>query len=594
MAKISEKDHEALNLVLDRFQRSEDYCQEWHDQAKYQYEQYRFYKRPYQYPFKHNVKDRLTFTIVEVLTARMMKTLFAVEPFLSMVPVEKNDSPIAKQLEKVINILFSNPDRELFLEFTDFVKQNLIYGTSFFSPAPMFDTSNWKFKGFHFDCEDFQDIFPDPAAKRLSRARWCIKRSIQYWDELKDLEKSGVYKNVDMVKADTVAEWDDPVQNRLSEIGKSSEVNYADPKTGRIEILDYFEEGHIITVGARKVVLRDTRREKGSRATKDAMGEATKKQSVLPYDLPLIDLRFVPVPREFFGIGIPEILEDDQETIDLLRSQRLDNLDLAINKLFKLRINSDTDPDSIFAAPGGIIPVTDMSDLEEFKISDVTASAYTEADATKRNAEDSVGEWGYGRGETPTHRETATGITKLQEANLIRFDLALKIHEFSAVRSLGKKGIQMIHEYMAQSDYEDLIGEDDAGFYKYSMDDLLEMINIVPVGSAVTANKDTRSAQIQSMHQALSAKTPDITMKNQPTAYVVDQYEVDMTMLDDLDIMNKEEILVKQKKPTPPQPQPRPQQGAPGPPPPGQRPPMGAPMPGGPMGPPQSGGGIPF
>jgi hypothetical protein len=488
----------------------------------------------------------------------------------------------------VINILFSNPDREFFLEFTDFVKQNLIYGTSFFSIAPMFDTSNWKFKGFHFNCEDFQDIFHDPAAKRLSRARWCIKRSIQYWDELKDLEKSGVYQNVDMIKGDTVAEWDDPVTERLSDIGKSSEVNYADPKTGRIEIFDYFEEGHIITVGARKVVLRDTRRKRDGRATKDSMGKATKKLSVLPYDLPLIDLRFIPVPREFFGIGIPEILEDDQETIDLLRSQRLDNLDLCINKLFKLRINSDTDPDSIFAAPGGIIPVTDMSDLEEFKISDVTASAYTEADATKRNAEDSVGEWGYGRGETPTHRETATGITKLQEANLIRFDLALKIHEFSGVRTITKKSVQMVREYMSQGDYENLIGEDDAGFYKYSMDDLMEMINIVPVGSAVTANREARSAQISAMHGALSAKTPEITMKNQPTAYVVDQYKVDMAMLDDLQVMNKEEILVKQAKPTPPQPQPRPP----------ARPPGGAPAlppaPGGPMGPPQQGGGIPF
>lgn len=587
--KISEKDQEALGLVLDRFQRSEDYCKAWHDQAKYQYEQYRFYKHPSKYPFKHNVKDRLTFTIVEVLTARMMKTLFAVQPFLSMVPVEKEDAKISKQLEKVISVLLSNPDRELFLEFTDFVKQNLIYGTSYFSPAPLFNVDNWKFSGFHFDCEDFLDIFPDPAAKRLSRARYVIKRSIRYWDELKELEKSGVYHNVDMVKGNTVNDWDNSVNNRLGDIGKNTGMDYNDPETGQIEVLDYFEAGHIITVAGRGVVLRDTRREKKSQAGVDSFGEPTKTASVLPYDLPLVDLRFIPVPREFFGIGIPEILEDDQETIDLLRSQRLDNLDLAINKLFKLRINSDTDPDSIFAAPGGIIPVTDMSDLEEFKISDVTQGAYTEADATKRSAEDSVGEWGYGRGETPTHRETATGIVKLQEANLIRFDLALKLHEFTAVRSLGKKCVQMIHEYMPQEDYEKILGEEDAGFYEYSMDDLLEMINIVPVGSAVTANKDTRSSQIQAMTQALATKTPEVTMKNQPTAYVVNQYEVDMLMLDDLDILNKDEILVKQEVPPPPPPQPPkpPQGGAP------PRP-QGPPMPGGPMGPPQPGGGIPF
>ena len=77
-----------------------------------------------------------------------------------------------------MNILLSNPDREFFLEFTDFIKQNLIYGTSYFSITPRFNTDTWGFDGLNFDCEEYLDIFPDPQAKRLTRARYVIKRSI--------------------------------------------------------------------------------------------------------------------------------------------------------------------------------------------------------------------------------------------------------------------------------------------------------------------------------------------------------------------------------------------------------------------------------
>ena len=99
------------------------------------------------------------------------------------------------------------------------------------------------------------------------------------------------------------------------------------------------------------------------KAVKDRLITA---RTALPYNIPIVDVKCVPVPREFFGIGVPEVLEDDQEYIDILRSQRLDNLDLILNKMFKVRIGSDTDPDMIYSAPGGIIPVSIWMTLMSF------------------------------------------------------------------------------------------------------------------------------------------------------------------------------------------------------------------------------------
>lgn len=589
----AEKDLDTVKMVIERFMRSEAYCKAWHDNGEKWYKRYRFYRESGKYPYKHNVKDRLTFTIVEVMAAKIMKALFAMQPFISVVPTEKADVPIARQLEKVIDTIINNPEREFFLEFLDFVKQNLIYGTSFLSVTPRFNLEDFTFDGVNFDCEDYFDIFPDPACKRLSRAKFIIKRSIRYWDELKILEKKGVYKNVDDIKADTVADFDHKVKDRLSEVGLQTGVDYSDPVTGEVEILDYFEEGNIITVGARKVLLRDTKKNIGKKASGDYFGEATEVRSALPYHLPLVDVKCVPVPREFFGIGVPEVLEDDQLYLDLLRSQRLDNLDLLINKLFKVRIGSDTDPDMIYSAPGGIIPVTNMDDLDEFQISDVTGSSYKEQEVVVGRANDAIGQYGYGRGEQPARRETATGIVKLQEAAQNRDDLYNKLYEFTGIRPLGKKVVQIIREYMTQDQYERIIGEPDAGFYQYTQEELFQALDVVPQGTSITANKETRAQQVGEATDVLIGVDPMRAQNNNPP-FAINLKKVLEEKLGVLDIKSKDDILVDMPPPPPPQPAPPPQGGMPGPgmpPPQGGMPPMGGPpMP--PQGMPM--GGMPF
>lgn len=558
-----EKDYEALSLVMDRFYRSEGYAKSWMDRGEDWYKRYRFYKSPGKYPYKHNVKDRLTFTICEVMTSRVLQALFAVQPFLSVVPREGDDYRMAKQLEKVIDVLISDPNREFFLEFADFVKQCVIYGTSYLSVTPRFNTDTWDFDGLNFDCEDFFDVFPDPACKRLSRAKYIIKRSIRYWDELKELEKLSIYHNVDAIKSNTVADFDHKVKERLMSIGLATGVDYADPKTGEVEILDYFEGGHIITVGARGVVLRDTKRDIGKRASSSAFGEVDKIDSVLPYHLPLVDIRLIPVPREFYGIGAPEVLSDDQHYIDLLRSARLDNLDLVINKLFKVRINSDIDPDTIFSAPGNIIPVTNMDDIDEFRVTDVTGSAYQEEEAVKTNANDAIGEHPYARGEPPVRRETATGITRLQEATMTRFDTVLKIMEFTAIRSIGQKVIQIIHEYMTPQQYARIVNPRSAEeqgsieqFFSLDKEELMKQVDVVPIGSSITSQKEVRSQQIMQAQQLLMGLQPQMTQMNNPP-FTVNLLEVAKMSLEDLDIRNIDEILQEQ----PPQPPGQPQMG---------------------------------
>ncbi len=530
---------DTLKMILLRFQRSEEYCRPWHDKGKEHYEQYRSYKDPQENPYRNNVYDRLTFTLVESHVSRMMQTVFAVDPFLSVLPVDRDGDPaIAKQLEKCLATLNSNPDRELFLEMKAFEKQNAIMGTSYLNVFPLFDMrpaakkskkkQPFFFDGVGIDCQEFMDVFPDPSGKRVSRCRWLIKRSVEYYDELIDLQKSGVYKNVERVRDDE-AHIDDKVKERLGDIGFTSFDQYYDPITNRVEILDYFEDGHVITVGARKTILRDSR-EKGD--------------PVLPYHLPVIDIRLVEVPGEFFGIGFPEILKDDQEYINLLRSGRLDNLDIIINKLFKYRPTSTTSLSTIVSYPGARMPVDDMGDIQEFPMSDISGSIYEEEDRIRMTAQDSVGEQDLARGINNQNERTATGIMALQQATMTRFDVHVKTFEFSAVRQFGKKEAQIVRQFMPQAQYEQIIGEKDAGFYKMSLEDIFDLYDILPVGSSVTANRELRVQQVQQAQDMLFNLPPEVAQQN-VTPFNIDLYEVAKLGLDSLEIKNSEELIPK-------------------------------------------------
>jgi hypothetical protein len=140
---------------------------------------------------------------------------------------------------------------------------------------------------------------------------------------------------------------------------------------------------------------------------------------------------------------------------------------------------------------------------------------------------------------------------------------------------------------MTQEQYERIIGEPDAGFYKYSQKELFQALDVVPQGSSITANKETRSQQIEKAVGLLQNVDPQMAMNNPVQPYVVNMYEANKMSLEDLDVKNVDDILVKQEPPPPPPPA-APPQGM-GPPPMGGMPPQGGGMPP-PMGPPPQGG----
>jgi hypothetical protein len=249
----------------------------------------------------------------------------------------------------------------------------------------------------------------------------------------------------------------------LEEVGLT---NYHPDDDNDVEVIHYFSGGHVISIGDRKVILRNSN---------------TKGIRPFPYDMPLVQYKYMPVPLEFFAMGIPEVLEALQEDKNLIRSARRDNIDLCINKILKARSGADINFDLIKYYAGAIWPLENLTDIEEMDQADVTQSSYQEEAMRASDMENALSLFGYARGQTPEHSEQPTTVMKLQQASLNRLDLAVKLCEFTTLQNIATRIIMLTRRFMEKDDYEAIVGGQDAGFFKMSEEDIKRFYFFTPM-----------------------------------------------------------------------------------------------------------------
>jgi ribosomal protein L12E/L44/L45/RPP1/RPP2 len=331
------------------------------------------------------------------------------------------------------------------------------------------------FDYLHLDAPHPFLMYPEPGPKRLSRSNWLIKRSFETFETLKAWEKDGVYKNLgDLQKGDKTSETD-PVEKLLSDIGMGS-VEY---NVNKIELLDCFSDGDVVTIANRRAIIRDT--------TEDA---------IRPYsfDLPALDCRFAGAPGEFDGMGAMEVTKPLQKELNLLRSQRRDNVALILNKLFKYDMMAgEVDLTTLYSAPGNVI-VEQGDCISEMPINDITASSYKEEQSLIYDLQSVLSFWDYGRGATPRRKETATGIIRLQQAAQARNEWHLRKLDAYILQPLCRRIITYLRESLPKADAVAIVGKDYIEginkFYALETRDLRRLLHVRPMTDSISSIKE--------------------------------------------------------------------------------------------------------
>jgi hypothetical protein len=557
MPRPSDAEFEKLKWLLERLNDSEDFCRPYFDRAKRHYRLYRFGSAvdADDWPYVNRAQSRDILAFCEDTTALLIQTLFATTPFFSVIPRELNllqtmfdqidPVKIGQQIEKCLDYQVGHEDTEFFPEILDFYKGGHIFGNGYIGVYPKLD-ANGEFRLPKLDTIDFWDVLPIAGAKRMTKARGVFIREFKSIDELLEDQGKGFYKNVDKIRSRTSGDEENWHKALLEEIGMT---NYSVSNEGDIEVIHYISGGHVITFADRRIILRDST-EPPEPTEEDLVlqdyGEPPQQTIVKPwpYNMPVVQYKYMPVPLEFFAMGIPEVLEVLQEDKNLIRSARRDNIDLVINKIIKVRQGSDTNIEMMKYYAGAVWPHENLNDSEVVEIGDVTQSSYQEEMMRTGDMENALSLFGYARGQTPQHSEQPTTVMRLQQASLNRLDLAVKLAEFTTLQNIAFRIVMLTRRFMSQGTYEAIIGEKDAGFYRLPEEIIRRCYHFKPIGSSVSNIKEVRQQQIQYAIEALMNVPPEMATLN-VTPFTVDRYELLNTALDNLDIKNRERILVK-------------------------------------------------
>jgi hypothetical protein len=492
----------------------------WETRWREYYKLYRSYRDPNLYPFKSNVFVPYVFSIIESLVPKMLGTIFNTRPIISVQARQGASEQLAHILERVLEYQLDEEQLEFFTKVLTFFKECCCYGTSFMKVIPRFNDDD--ISSFNFiDVEpiDLFNIFPDYRATSMRKMKYIIQLSYMDLDELYDLERQGFYKNVGDVEHYIEAEInvDQYKRDRLSNIGILDQYGFdADRKI--VECLEYWDKDKIYVIGARKVILKE---------------ENNPFAGLLPF----IMARYVPVQHELYGIGVPEMAKDLQVELNSVRNQRMDNVNLIINRMFVANKYADIDFDQLVSYPGNVIMTNDVAAIQPLDTRDITKSAYQEEEVIKRDIDNAVGEYEYSRGAPPQRKETATGIVKLQQASNVRFDTIIKMLEFTVIRHLAKMFLWLDYQFLPKEDMKLILGDEDydkfkaEDFYNQDPDVMLKQYHFQPMGSSTTALKEVRIQQIMQAYKLFNQDP------------MIQQHELRKMVIDVLELKNEDKLL---------------------------------------------------
>lgn len=478
-----------------------------------------------------------TFSAIESVVPRLISTMFASRPFIGVLPVNEESVDKAKMHEKLLDYQLTQRINTIELA-SMWIKEALMYGTSHIKPVWRYEIRNVKQKvpvtsilgvsmeskyqdteivaydDPHVEHIDIWDIYVDPDATNVDDAEYVVHRVFRTKEHIKRMAQNGIYKNIEKIGNSFSPTSSDEIgsEERMSSIGLSKSPKQQD----KIELLEYWTDERIIVVANRSAIIRNE---------PNPFWHGKK---------PFIRIVDHPVPHEYYGIGEIEPIEYLQYELNDTRNQRMDNVNLVLNRMWKVLRGSDIIPEQLISRPGGFIEVDDMGDIEEIKFTDVTSSSYKEEEEIKRDIDRTVGVFDYARGETTDRRETATTASILSNAANERFKLKVQLMEDMGLRRLGLMLIQLNQQFIDSERVIRVVGDDGVNFEILSPEDIMGEFDIMPIGSTVEPiiNKETRVNQLISLYGV---------MKDSPH---INQSEFLKKILETADIKDTSRIII--------------------------------------------------
>ncbi len=582
---MAKDNRETTAELLQRFTYAESWRQQYDDRALSWYKLYVGWRKdlPPELAGRSNLHIPRTYEEIDTLRSRFMKALFSSRPYIDFSPRPQNANPgLIAELEakaKLAGSLVDDQLNALVPSFYDFITCFLVYPAAIASVGWKYRTRKVKtrnpipvqgwavlpdgsigmetriemqeetqeaieYDGNDIQPIDFFDFWPDPRGKDIDSCRfvfhreWCTEKELK--DRLELLKKAGggkVYQPTDWEALATAgSNLQDGREDRLASVGLGNESGqgyWKEPRKGYLmELLHYWEDDrHAIIVNRHELVYDG----------QNPYQRHGKK--------PFIATSFEPLPGEFYGISAVQLLEHLQHELNTNRNQRIDNVSMVLNRMWKVRKDADINENELVSRPHGVIWVERPDDVTEVATGDVTGSAYNEETIIKQDMENVIGVPAVVRGAEKGGKQTATEVVTQNTSAGFRFDTKVMLYEALCLKRMAYLMDCNNQQFIDDARLVQVYGDLGMEWRQVNPWELIGEHDYSPAGSSVDpmANKEIRRQQLNELLQIAAGNQLVSQYVNIPELVKMLFQAYDIRAVDKL-LLSPEEIALKQQQ----------------------------------------------
>jgi hypothetical protein len=303
------------------------------------------------------------------------------------------------------------------------------------------DVVTWD--GPDVELMDLDDIYPDPDGWDVDSCDYIIQRRVtsiremeaslaadegvyieSAVNELKERTKAGNSKGTDMRGQELKTK-------RKEDMGDVTQ--YEDPYKREIHELIYYTDAKIVSIIEEDLSLPPVQKHYNKEGSK-----------------PFIRFTPIPMPKEFYGLSLIEVLFGLNVELNVLHGARMDNLLYAAHKMFKVLRTSGINPYEMDFVPGGAVVVDHMSDIEEMRTQPLDFSLYRETQELEKWDQRAGGATNTFVGMDAGGGGTATESANMMKSSGSRVGLIFQIMSEQALVPLAKKWLRIAEIYITE------------------------------------------------------------------------------------------------------------------------------------------------
>lgn len=582
--KENSKEFKALTKVVERFEIASSADRDIKEKHLDFYKLYRGYRKHRE--GRSNIFVPMIYALVETIEPRIIKGMFEKRPYVSVLPRDPQSEASAEANERLLDYQFNHSHVRMVEKTMDWVKQFIQYGVGVAKTywdleektiirktsvarntisgeehivedvrgsdlldriefAPEYEINREEieeevtvYEGPNFEACDVGDIFVAPNASSAKDAPYVIHRYHLSLDDLKQGQEEERFKNVHaFIKARKEAGGSTPmgddlaVDERKGSLGHVVGGQKEDPHDDLVEILEYWEDNEVIIVADRDVVI-----------------QGPEENPYWHKMKPFISVHNTRLMGEFWSIGDIEPNVSMQKEINTRRNQRIDNINLSLTKAWFVLNNVNVDKAKLAnIKPGDTIRVSGVNRIEdgiqEFSISDVTASSYQEEQVAKEDMRMTSGIYDWYSGKQPTQQQTATTVTAIIGEAHVRVEM--KIYKFATegLAELAQHFIQLNQQFMEEDQLIRVMGEKGAyEFHNILPEEIAGFFDLMPActGTDPLANNELKQQQALQLYSMMSQNP------------IIDQVKLAVLVLKQFDEVDNPEEFIAQQPPMAP------------------------------------------